>query len=147
MEKSECRWIASRWQLADCLTKPNLGKHLRDILTNGATRLHEVSLAQLKRTKAQDKDGSRTLDAKSGNKTYYVHYTTWNQNRELCNQLGSVGNDVLTETKATQEFPKHEIVSWSGQANSSRSYAGLGGIQGLHTTHTTFSLCIHMTLS
>ena len=47
--KIECRWIASRWQLADCLTKGGLAQTLRDILTNKATRLHELSLQEIKR--------------------------------------------------------------------------------------------------
>ena len=50
--KSECRWIASRWQLADCLTKPGLGKVLRGILQAGVTRLHELSLAQVRKAKS-----------------------------------------------------------------------------------------------
>jgi len=49
--KSECRWVASRWQLADCLTKPGLADTLRQILTKGATRLHELSLQEIGRKK------------------------------------------------------------------------------------------------
>ena len=56
-DKSECRWIASRWQLGDCLTKPGLGKALREILTKSATRLHELSLAQVKKQKKKKKHG------------------------------------------------------------------------------------------
>ena len=40
-DKSECRWLASRWQLADCLTKSDLSKRMREILTKGTTRLHD----------------------------------------------------------------------------------------------------------
>ena len=49
------KWIAvatSRWQLADCLTKPGLGKVLRGILQAGVTRLHELSLAQVRKAKS-----------------------------------------------------------------------------------------------
>ena len=40
-DKSECRCLASRWQLADCLAKSDLSKRMREILTKGTTRLHE----------------------------------------------------------------------------------------------------------
>ena len=49
--RAECRWIASRWQLADCLTKSGLAKTLRAVLNASSTRLHELSLQQIKRSK------------------------------------------------------------------------------------------------
>ena len=58
--KSECRWIASRWQLADCLTKAGLGSTLRGILIKGATRLHELSLNEIKKAKGAKSQVSYT---------------------------------------------------------------------------------------
>ena len=54
-EKAECKWIASRWQLADCLTRPNVTYTLRTILNRGATSLHELSAQQIKRDKQAKK--------------------------------------------------------------------------------------------
>ena len=54
-QKAECKWIASRWQLADCLVKPGLAFTLRTILEKGATSLHELSAQQIKREKQAKK--------------------------------------------------------------------------------------------
>ena len=43
--RAECRWIASRWQLADCLTKCGA------VLDASSICLHELSLQQIKRSK------------------------------------------------------------------------------------------------
>ena len=47
--KSECRWLASRWQLADTLTKQGISSSLVPRLQSASTRLHELSLSALKR--------------------------------------------------------------------------------------------------
>ena len=47
--KVECKWVASRWQLADCLTKPGLEKLIRVRLETATTKLHEESLNQHRR--------------------------------------------------------------------------------------------------
>ena len=47
--KAEALWLPSRWQLADCLTKRGLGSMLRERLAHGSTRLHELSLAAIKK--------------------------------------------------------------------------------------------------
>jgi len=49
--KSECRWVPSRWQLADCLTKKGLAASFRERIASGTTRLHEESLQSVKRKK------------------------------------------------------------------------------------------------
>ena len=49
LSKSECRWLPSRWQLADCLTKTGLAKSFRIRLEKASTRLHELSLAAIRR--------------------------------------------------------------------------------------------------
>ena len=52
-QKSECKWVASRWQLADCLTKPGLEKVIHARLVSASTRWHEDSLQQIKRNKVE----------------------------------------------------------------------------------------------
>ena len=68
LSKSECRWVASRWQLADCLTKAGLAYTLREILQKGATRLHELSLQEIGRQKNPDKPKRKKKKASE------VHY-------------------------------------------------------------------------
>ena len=41
--KAEARWVPSRWQLADCLTKKGLSAGFRETMKKGYTRLHEMS--------------------------------------------------------------------------------------------------------
>ena len=50
-KKAECRWVPSRWQLADCLTKRGLAEAFRERIRTGMTRLHELSLQQVKKKK------------------------------------------------------------------------------------------------
>ena len=49
--KAEARWVPSRWQLADCLTKKGLSAGFRETMKKGYTRLHEMSLQHVKRNK------------------------------------------------------------------------------------------------
>ena len=53
--KSECRWVASRWQLADCLTKCGLAKTIQERLRSTTTRLHELSAQNIKRNNSGPK--------------------------------------------------------------------------------------------
>ena len=48
--RAECRWIASRLQLADCLTKTGLSNTLRLVFGACVTRLRELSKQQMKCT-------------------------------------------------------------------------------------------------
>jgi hypothetical protein len=52
--KTPTMWVASRWQLADCLTKLGLDKAFRQILTTGKTRFHEPSAQAIKRSKQEE---------------------------------------------------------------------------------------------
>jgi hypothetical protein len=90
MNKSECRWIASRWQLGDCLTKPGLGKSLREILNKSATRLHELSLAEVKKKKNTAKVND-------------VHFLIWNSK-------SSDDSDVFSEYIQTFSL-NHKILN------------------------------------
>ena len=49
--KAEARWVPSRWQLADCLTKMALSAGFRETMNKSTTRLHELSLQHVKRNK------------------------------------------------------------------------------------------------
>ena len=49
--RAEYRWTASRWQLADGLTKTGLSNTLRFVLGSSVTRLHALSMQQIKRSK------------------------------------------------------------------------------------------------
>ncbi len=51
-QKTEILWVPSRWQLADGLTKPGLEKLFGMFLKMAPTRLHEQSLAALKKRAA-----------------------------------------------------------------------------------------------
>ena len=62
--KSECKWVASRWQLADGLTKFGLAKTMYDHISRHCTRLHELSLHQFEKAKTKPAQG----------KTSSVHY-------------------------------------------------------------------------
>ena len=42
--KAEARWVPSRWQLADCLTKKGVSATFRERMSKGSARLHELSL-------------------------------------------------------------------------------------------------------
>ena len=53
--KAAMRWLPSRWQLADGLTKGGLAEVMRSVLVKGATRLHEVSAQQLSRARRMGK--------------------------------------------------------------------------------------------
>ena len=59
-QKAECRWLPSRWQLADCLTKTGLGKVMRERMQSASTRLHERPSQSLKR-QALVKSKTRSL--------------------------------------------------------------------------------------
>ena len=50
--KAEARWVPSRWQLADCLTKKGLSVGFREAMKKGYTRLHELSLQHVRRNRA-----------------------------------------------------------------------------------------------
>eukprot|EP00971_Amphidinium_carterae_P011225 221028-Amphidinium_carterae.1 len=50
--KCELKWVASRWQLADVLTKRGLAKRARELLQTGITRFHEISQQEQKRRRA-----------------------------------------------------------------------------------------------
>ena len=43
VDKAAMKWLPSRWQLADGLTKSGLSEKMRELLTRGSTRLHELS--------------------------------------------------------------------------------------------------------
>jgi len=53
VRKAESRWVPSRWQLADCLTKKGLSAAFRERIASGTTKLHEMSLQSAKRNKAK----------------------------------------------------------------------------------------------
>ena len=42
LDKAEMRWVASRWQLADPLTKPRLADLAISLTRSSVTRLHEL---------------------------------------------------------------------------------------------------------
>ena len=50
--KSECKWLPTHWQLADCLAKPGLHDVIELIFKNAATKLHGQSLQSIKREKS-----------------------------------------------------------------------------------------------
>ena len=56
--KADCRWVPSRWQLADCLTKKGLAAGFRERISSGTTRLHELSLQEVKRKKKPKPHGT-----------------------------------------------------------------------------------------
>jgi len=107
LSKSECRWIASRWQLADCLTKSGLGKTLRAILDKGSTRLHELSLQQVKK---KNKPGA-----------YFVGVMFWEGNpQQICvldtsppnsTEMHQLDDVVIVESIAVPvpSFPRAEV--------------------------------------
>jgi len=47
--KCAMRWVASRHQLADGLTKRGLSERMRELMRTGTTRLHEISAQEAKR--------------------------------------------------------------------------------------------------
>jgi len=47
--KACMRWVPSRWQLGDGLTKGGLADKTRSVLVGGVARLHELSAQQLAR--------------------------------------------------------------------------------------------------
>ena len=61
LKKSECRWVPSRWQLADCLTKKGLAADFRQKLATGVTKLHELSLQAIKRKNKKKVNASAHL--------------------------------------------------------------------------------------
>ena len=40
-DKTATRWVTSKWQLADCLTKLGLDRRMREIVELGKTKLRE----------------------------------------------------------------------------------------------------------
>ena len=56
--KSEARWVPSRWQLADCLTKKGLAATFRERMSLGTTRLHELSMQAVRRKSQKKKSFS-----------------------------------------------------------------------------------------
>ena len=62
--KSECRWVPSRWQLADCLTKRGLAAGFRERIDAGTTKLHELSLQEIKRAKTKQ---TNVVKSRQGN--------------------------------------------------------------------------------
>ena len=58
--KAEARWVPSRWQLADCLTKKGLSAVFRERMSKASTRLHELSLQHVKRNKDARKTPTST---------------------------------------------------------------------------------------
>ena len=48
IRKAEARWVPSRWQLADCLTKKGLSAVFRERMSKASTRLYELSLQHVK---------------------------------------------------------------------------------------------------
>ena len=82
--KSECRWIASRWQLADCLTKAGLGKALRMILTTSTTKLHELSLQALKKFGSNATTTTSKNKRKTSSKVSHSHMVNICATGECC---------------------------------------------------------------
>ena len=56
----ECKWLASRWQLADCLTNPGLEKLVGARMACATTNLHDVSLQGTKR-RVNEKPGRTSI--------------------------------------------------------------------------------------
>ena len=52
--KAGLMWVASRWQLADVLTKGGLSRMFREIMASGVTRFHELSSQALKRQRLKE---------------------------------------------------------------------------------------------
>jgi hypothetical protein len=53
--KAECKWVATEWQLADCLTKIGLDAVIQLRMKLGDTRLHEESNKQKQKKNAAQK--------------------------------------------------------------------------------------------
>jgi len=53
LSKTEMRWVPSRSQLADVMTKTGLADRAREVMMDGAMLLHEVSAQQLKRDRGK----------------------------------------------------------------------------------------------
>ena len=49
--KAQMRWVASRWMIADGLTKRGLTEQTRSFMRRAATRIHEESAQALSRVK------------------------------------------------------------------------------------------------
>ena len=54
MDKAECKWVPSKWQLAGCLTKNGLAGSFRKVIAPSTTKLHEISLREAKRKSANE---------------------------------------------------------------------------------------------
>ena len=81
--KSECRWVPSRWQLADCLTKKGLAAGFRERIVSGFTKLHELSVQEIKRKKAKktylasvERRSSSSLSQHTWTCNYSIHDQT-----------------------------------------------------------------------
>ena len=62
--KTGMMWVASRWQLGDCLTKAGLSEVFREVIKSATTKFHEMSMQQLRRDNTSMKRGS--AEATSG---------------------------------------------------------------------------------
>lgn len=61
--KAAMRWLPSRHQLGDGLTKSGLAEQMRTVLTSGRTRLHEMSAQQLLRLRKTRDETHSTADS------------------------------------------------------------------------------------
>ena len=57
--KAQMRWVASRWMIADGLTKRGLSDQTRAFMRNAVTRIHEESAQALLRVKKKGKKKKR----------------------------------------------------------------------------------------
>mmetsp|Transcript_18011 Transcript_18011/g.41724 ORF Transcript_18011/g.41724 Transcript_18011/m.41724 type:complete len:328 (+) Transcript_18011:687-1670(+) len=64
-EKVELRWVASRWQMADALTKDGLSGQAREFMTSCHTKFHELSAQALKRENIEGKKIESSVDIAS----------------------------------------------------------------------------------
>ena len=96
--KSECRWVPSRWQLADCLTKKGLSEAFRERMASGTTRLHEPSLQSVKRKK--------TAAAKGNTNFTWLCYGNTPRGSEPRSDYDS---DVNDDTQCSYETPPFHV--------------------------------------
>ncbi len=124
VRKSEAKWVPSRWQLADCLTKKGLAASFRERLASGTTKLHELSLQSVKRQKAKSKEG------------YYVWYVHATETYRV---------DYPTRRDTPQFGCQRRTKQQSESAKPRRSALGLADMSlfspGQSGTHTQHSHC------
>ena len=110
-EKAECKWVATGWQLADCLTKFGLFNIIVPRIESGTTRLHELS-AKAKKTK-----GVRS----EGDNDQFICY--WENSGVPLKPRGTTWKDRVYGDGVVKDGKRLQVVSKGGEANHTCSLA------------------------